>query len=139
MNSAVLDVSPGLMTMRSLPVLNAFAYAVCGSTATPAGCLMAGKPVPVHTWNEVTVSSPPTRTFLPSGRVNTAVTVPSSACSRSVQASSNGCSRRTLRPSFSTPGLWVRAPDRIRDCASACRSPRDCVTDCSFQCLKQKC
>ena len=57
MNSAVLDVSPGLMTMRSLPVLNAFAYAVCGSTATPAGCLMAGKPVPVHTWNEVTVSS----------------------------------------------------------------------------------
>ena len=39
--------------MRSMPVRNVFAYAVCGSTATPVGWIASGKPVPVHTWNEV--------------------------------------------------------------------------------------
>ena len=96
MSMLVVDDSPGAIVIRSMPVLKAFAYAVCGSIATPHGWIGSGKPLASHTWYDVIDSSPVMRTRMPSMRVNTAVTVPPASCSRSVHASSIGCALRAL-------------------------------------------
>lgn len=106
MNSAVLDVSPGLMTMRSLPVLNAFAYGRL-RFHRHAGRMLDGRETGAGAHLERGDGLVAAHTHLLAVRTvgNTAVTVPSSACSRSVQASSNGCSVSSvsLRRSYLVP------------------------------------